>query len=102
MIAIEAEGLAKRFSEVQAVVDVSFRVSEGELFGLLGPNGARKTPTIIMVTGLARPDAGRIRIAGMDCTRNPKVAQGLIGVIPDESNLYPDLRRRHSLWCLQR
>jgi ABC-2 type transport system ATP-binding protein len=91
VIAIAVQGLAKRFGEVQAVADVSFEVHEGELFGFLGPNGAGKTTTINMLTGLARPDAGTIRIAGMDCTGHPKAAQHLIGVIPDESNLYPEL-----------
>ena len=89
--AISVQGLAKRFSEVEAVADVSFEVGEGELFGFLGPNGAGKTTTINMLTGLARPDAGTIRIAGIDCTGNPKAAQHLIGVVPDESNLYPEL-----------
>jgi ABC-2 type transport system ATP-binding protein len=91
MIAIAVEGLAKRFGEVQAVADVSFQVHEGELFGFLGPNGAGKTTTINMLTGLARVDAGTIRIAGIECTGNPKAAQHLIGVVPDESNLYPEL-----------
>ena len=91
MIAIAAEGLAKRFGEVQAVADVSFEVRQGELFGFLGPNGAGKTTTINMLTGLARPDAGTIRIAGIDCTPDPKAAQHLIGIVPDESNLYPEL-----------
>jgi ABC-2 type transport system ATP-binding protein len=91
MIGITVEGLAKRFGEVQAVVDVSFEVHERELFGFLGPNGAGKTTTINMLTGLARPDAGTIRIAGIDCTSSPKAAQHLIGVVPDESNLYPEL-----------
>ena len=90
-IAIAADGLAKRFGEVRAVEDVSFEVREGELFGFLGPNGAGKTTTINMLTGLARPDAGIIRITGIDCTGNPKAAQHLIGIVPDESNLYPEL-----------
>ncbi|MCK4601203.1 MAG: ATP-binding cassette domain-containing protein, partial [Phycisphaerae bacterium] len=55
------------------------------------PNGAGKTTTINMLTGLARPDAGTIRIAGIDCSKNPKAAQHLMGVVPDESNLYPEL-----------
>jgi ABC-2 type transport system ATP-binding protein len=88
---ISVEGLAKRFGEVQAVADASFQVLQGELFGFLGPNGAGKTTTINILTGLARPDAGRIRIAGIDCTGNPKAAQHLIGVVPDESSLYPEL-----------
>lgn len=85
------EGLAKRFGEVAAVVDLTFQVPKGELFGFLGPNGAGKTTTINMLTGLARPDAGHIRIAGIDCTGNPKAAQHLTGVVPDETNLYPEL-----------
>jgi len=88
---IEVRGLAKRFGDVQAVVGVDFGVREGELFGFLGPNGAGKTTTINMLTGLARPDAGTIRISEADCSANPKAAQHLIGVVPDESNLYPEL-----------
>jgi ABC-2 type transport system ATP-binding protein len=91
VIGIAVRGLAKRFGEVHAVADVSFDVHQGELFGFLGPNGAGKTTTINMLTGLARPDAGTIRIAGIECTGNPKAAQHLIGVVPDESNLYPEL-----------
>jgi ABC-2 type transport system ATP-binding protein len=89
--AIEVEGLSKNFAEVEAVAGISFSVQEGELFGFLGPNGAGKTTTINMLTGLARPDSGTIRIAGIDCTRDPRAAQHLIGVVPDESNLYPEL-----------
>ena len=91
IIAIAVKGLAKRFGEVQAVVDVSFEVRQGELFGFLGPNGAGKTTTINILTGLARPDSGVIRIAGIDCTGHPKAAQHLLGIVPDESNLYPEL-----------
>ncbi|MEJ2009395.1 MAG: ABC transporter ATP-binding protein [Acidobacteriota bacterium] len=90
-IAIEAKGLAKQFGEIQAVSDVSFEVRAGELFGFLGPNGAGKTTTINVLTGLARPDAGRIHIGGIDCTKTPRAAQHLIGVVPDESNMYPEL-----------
>ncbi len=89
--AIEVQGLAKRFGEVEAVRQVDFAVHPGELFGFLGPNGAGKTTTINMLIGLARPDAGNIRIGGIDCTKNPRTAQHLIGVVPDESNLYPEL-----------
>ena len=87
--AIAVEALSKRFAEVEAVSGLSFVVHRGELFGFLGPNGAGKTTTINMLTGLARPDAGSIRIGGIDCTGRPRSAQHLIGVVPDESNLYP-------------
>lgn len=89
--AIAVRGLVKRFGEVQAVAGIDFDVREGELFGFLGPNGAGKSTTINMLIGLARPDAGTIRIGGIDCSKNPKAAQHLMGVVPDESNLYPEL-----------
>jgi ABC-2 type transport system ATP-binding protein len=88
---IEARGLTKRFGDVQAVAGVDFDVVRGELFGFLGPNGAGKTTTINLLIGLARPDQGTIRIGGIDCSRHPKAAQHLLGVVPDESNLYPEL-----------
>jgi ABC-2 type transport system ATP-binding protein len=90
-IAIEVSNLTKHYGEVLAINDISFTVKKGELFGFLGPNGAGKTTTINMLTGLARLDAGKINISGIDCTHNPKAAQHLIGVVPDESNLYPEL-----------
>jgi len=88
---IEVAGLTKRYGDVIAVDGISFDVGQGELFGFLGPNGAGKTTTINLLTGLARPDAGTIRIGGIDCTSNPKAGQHLVGTVPDESNLYPEL-----------
>ena len=89
--AIVVENIAKRFEKVEAVSGISFDVQRGELFGFLGPNGAGKTTTINMLTGLARPDSGTIQISGINCTANPRAAQHLVGVVPDESNLYPEL-----------
>jgi ABC-2 type transport system ATP-binding protein len=89
--AFEVSKLTKHYGEVMAVNDISFSVKQGELFGFLGPNGAGKTTTINMLTGLARLDTGTINISGIDCTRNPKAAQHLVGIVPDESNLYPEL-----------
>lgn len=88
---IEVVKLTKKFDDITAVNEISFGLYKGELFGFLGPNGAGKTTTINMLTGLSRPDSGTIRIAGLDCAKNPKAAQHLIGVVPDESNLYPEL-----------
>jgi ABC-2 type transport system ATP-binding protein len=90
-IAFEVSKLTKRYGEVLAVNDISFSVKQGELFGFLGPNGAGKTTTINLLTGLARADAGTINIGGIDCTHNPKAAQHMVGVVPDESNLYTEL-----------
>ena len=88
---INVAKLSKKFNEVTAVDEISFDVHQGELFGFLGPNGAGKTTTINVLTGLARPDSGAIQIAGLECAKNPKAAQHLTGVVPDESNLYPEL-----------
>jgi ABC-2 type transport system ATP-binding protein len=88
---IAVEGLAKSFDGVQALAGVDFDVRGGGLFGFLGPNGAGKTTTINILTGLAKPDSGSIRIGGVDCRKNPRAAQHLIGIVPDESNLYPEL-----------
>jgi ABC-2 type transport system ATP-binding protein len=88
---IEVVNLTKKFDGVIAVDELSFCIRQGEFFGFLGPNGAGKTTTINILTGLARPDSGSIRISDRDCTNNPKAAQHLIGVVPDDSNLYPEL-----------
>jgi ABC-2 type transport system ATP-binding protein len=90
-LALEVSELTKRYKEVVAVNEVSFSVRQGELFGFLGPNGAGKTTTINLLTGLARPDAGALKIGGIDCTHSPKAGQHLVGVVPDESNLYSEL-----------
>ncbi len=95
--AIEAQELAKRFDDVDAVAGASFAVTSGEIFGFLGPNGAGKTTTINMLTGLARPGGGRINYFGRDYTTNIKKAQHLMGVVPDESNLYPEMTGRENL-----
>ena len=90
-ILIDVFRLTKKFENIPAVNEISFSLKKGEIFGFLGPNGAGKTTTINMLTGLSRPDSGTIRVAGLDCTGNPKAAQHLIGIVPDESNLYPEL-----------
>ena len=90
-VAINARGLHKHFDNVHALSEIGFDVFKGELFGFLGPNGAGKTTTINILTGLARPDSGRVSIGGIDCSTNHRAAQHLIGVVPDESNLYPEL-----------
>ncbi|NLY89448.1 MAG: ABC transporter ATP-binding protein [Firmicutes bacterium] len=91
MSIIEVTNLSKRFGDLEAVKGISFSVAEGEIFGFLGPNGAGKTTTINMLTGLARPTAGRITISGQDGIKNIKKVQRFIGIVPDESNLYNEL-----------
>ena len=88
---IEVSNLSKNYDGFFAVKDISFFVRKGEVFGFLGPNGAGKTTTINMLTGLARPTSGKIEIAGHDGIKDIKRVQRIIGIVPDESNLYDDL-----------
>lgn len=88
---IKASHLSKRFGDFRAVDDISFTVKKGEVFGFLGPNGAGKTTTINMLIGLLQPSSGKIEIATYDGIKQIKKVQGIIGVVPDESNLYDDL-----------
>ncbi|NLA58201.1 MAG: ABC transporter ATP-binding protein [Firmicutes bacterium] len=85
------KNLTKRYGDFTAVDRISFSIRRGEVVGLLGPNGAGKTTTINMMIGLARPTAGSIFINGIDVVQDPKKAQAIIGIVPDESNLYGEM-----------
>jgi len=89
--AIVAQGLTRAFGERIAVEHVSFDVGQGEVFGFLGPNGAGKSTTARMLTGFVRPTSGRACIAGLDVAKHPSAARCLIGVVPEEANVYADL-----------
>jgi ABC-2 type transport system ATP-binding protein len=88
-VAIEVERLRKLYGTKVAVDDVSFTVAEGEIFGLLGRNGAGKSTTVDCVVGLRVPDQGRIRVAGLDPRRDRRELRHLLGVQLQESQL-PD------------
>ncbi len=89
MTAIEVEGLSKRYGSKVAVDDVSFTVAEGEIFGLLGRNGAGKSTTVDCLAGLRVPDHGLIRVAGLDPRHDQPELRQLLGVQLQESQL-PD------------
>ena len=88
---IEVEGLTKSYGNKRGIIDVSFEVGEGEVFGFLGPNGAGKTTTIRVLMALLRADAGAARIAGLDCWRQSIEVKRLIGYVPGEPSLDPNL-----------
>ncbi len=94
---IEAENLTKKYNGFTAVDGVNFHINRGEIFGFLGPNGAGKTTTINMLTGLAHITAGSVKLMEEDYTRNARKAQALMGIVPDESNLYEELDGRENL-----
>jgi len=87
---LEARGLTKRFGEVVAAQDVSFRVEEGELLALLGPSGCGKTTVLRMLAGLTPPDRGVVLIAGEDVTSLPPEARG-VGLVFQSYALFPHL-----------
>ena len=96
-VVLSAESLSKRFGSREAVSDVSFELYAGEVFGFLGPNGAGKTTTIRMLVGLARPDRGRIRIQGIDLSRDFVGAMSHVGSIVESPDLYRFLTGRENL-----
>ncbi|GAB3580837.1 hypothetical protein GCM10027406_20900 [Leifsonia lichenia] len=88
---LSVTGLYKRFGETVAVDGVSLDVKEGSFYGIVGPNGAGKTTTLSMVTGLLRPDAGRVLVHGIDAWTDPVRAKRAIGVLPDKLRLFDRL-----------
>jgi oleandomycin transport system ATP-binding protein len=80
MLAIQAEGLTKRFGKTTAVDGVALAVRPGTIVGLLGPNGAGKTTVVRMLATLVRPDAGSMRVGGFDVVREPARVRELIGL----------------------
>jgi ABC-2 type transport system ATP-binding protein len=89
--AVEVDGLCKRFGEVRAVERLSFHVRPGEVFGLVGPDGAGKTTTLRMLAGVLAPDAGAARVAGCDVVHDPEAAKHHLSYMPQRFGLYEDL-----------
>jgi len=94
---LDCAHLVRRFGDRTAVDDVSLSIAPGETYGLLGPNGAGKTTTIRMICGLLRADAGTVRVAGRPVTTAAGPAKQLIGFVPQDVALYPDLSVRENL-----
>ncbi len=88
---IEATGLIKRYRELTAVNGITFSVRKGELFGFLGPNGAGKTTTMKMVQCVSPRSGGKLKIFGEDPEFSGRNIRKRIGVVPQETNLDPDL-----------
>ena len=94
--AIEADGLVKKYGEVQALDGLSFSVPEGGVFGLLGPNGAGKSTTVKILTTLSRADSGDARVGGLDVVRQADEVRHLIGVVAQKSGLDPEATGREN------
>ena len=94
---VTVKNLKKVYGDFTAVDGISFDIQKGEIFGFLGPNGAGKTSTINMLIGLSRPTEGMISINGIDGIKDIKKAQSIMGIVPDESNLYDEMDGFHNL-----
>ena len=95
--AIFARGLRRRFGATVAVRDLSLSVARGEIFALLGPDGAGKTTTLRMLCGAVAPDAGSAVIDGIDLSRDPERVHARLGYMPQRFSLYADLTVQENL-----
>ncbi len=97
MAVLEVRGLEKRYGNVHALAGIDLEVKRGEVFGFLGPNGAGKTTFTKCVTGFVRPNAGEVRIMGIDSVEQPYLAAPHVGLVPDQYDFYPTLTGRQHL-----
>lgn len=102
---IEVSGLTKKYGSKQALQDVSFRIDEGEIVGLLGLNGAGKSTTMNIITGYLGPTSGRVVVGGHDVVHEPLAVRALVGYLPEQPPLYMDMTVEeylHFIWELYR
>ncbi|MFQ5549689.1 MAG: ATP-binding cassette domain-containing protein [Gemmatimonadales bacterium] len=97
MIAVSLQTLTKSFGDVCAVDSLTFDVSRGELFGLVGPDGAGKTTTLRMLAGVARPTAGDALVDGISVSQDPETVKHRIAYMSQRFGLYTDLTVRENI-----
>ncbi|QHF25061.1 ATP-binding cassette domain-containing protein [Rathayibacter sp. VKM Ac-2804] len=90
-VVFELHALTRTFGRTVAVDRIDLAVRAGTFYGIIGPNGAGKTTTLSMMTGLLRPDSGRVLVHGVDVWKDPRAAKPLIGVLPDRLRLFDRL-----------
>ncbi len=95
--AIEATALTKKFGAATAVDGLTLSVAAGEIFGLVGPDGAGKTTTMRLLTGVMRPSGGMARVLGVDVALHAEAVRPRIGYVPQNSSLYADLSVQENL-----
>lgn len=97
MNAIEIHNLSKSYGKVQALKNISFEVQQGELFGLIGPDGAGKSTLFRLLTTLLNPDEGSAKIDGFDMVKDYRLIRSRVGYMPGRFSLYPDLSVEENL-----
>ncbi|HTU49073.1 MAG TPA: ABC transporter ATP-binding protein [Acidobacteriaceae bacterium] len=88
---LELQNLSRSYRGIPAIRDVSFRVAPGEIIGFLGPNGAGKSTTVKIITGLLRPNDGRVLFEGVDIQSDIEGFRAVLGYVPEEAHLYTHL-----------
>jgi ABC-2 type transport system ATP-binding protein len=88
---LQAEGLTRWYDQNCAVREVSFALRKGQVLGFLGPNGAGKSTTMQMLAGVLAPSAGRITVGAHDLLDAPEAAKAMIGYLPEQPPVYPEL-----------
>ncbi|MEK6976622.1 MAG: ABC transporter ATP-binding protein [Candidatus Thermoplasmatota archaeon] len=96
-VVLETRGLRKTYKNVVALQGLDLEVKRGEVFGFLGPNGAGKTTFTKCVTGFVRPDAGEVKVCGIDALAHPTRVAHHIGLVPDQYDFYSNLTGRQHL-----
>jgi ABC-2 type transport system ATP-binding protein len=91
---VEINDLSKSYGELRAVDGLSFEIKPGEFFGLLGPNGSGKTTTVKMMLGMLDPDAGSIRVGGIDPVVDSRAVKARLGYVSEEAVLYSSMTAR--------
>ncbi len=94
---IKVTNLTKKYGDIIAVNQLSFRVEEGEFYGFLGPNGSGKTTTLNILSTIPKPDTGQVFINKTDALKYPEKAKPLFGYVPQEIALYPELSALRNL-----
>lgn len=97
MNAIEIHNLSKSYGKVHALKNISFEVQQGELFGLIGPDGAGKSSLFRILTTLLSPDEGIAKIDGLDLVKDYRLIRSRVGYMPERFSLYPDLSVEENL-----
>jgi len=96
-VAVNVQGLTKRYPKLVAVDNLQLEINKGEIFGLLGPNGSGKTTIVNMITGLIREDSGSIEVLGLDAKKSRRKLLSKIGMVPQETALYDELTAYENL-----
>ncbi|WP_291861086.1 ABC transporter ATP-binding protein [Marinilabilia sp.] len=94
---IDVDSLSKKYGQVPALCDLSFKVRKGELFGVIGPDGAGKSTLFRIILSLLLPDSGKVRVMGLDPVKDYKSIRKIVGYMPGKFSLYEDLSVEENL-----